>query len=102
MRSKSSQKTPPGSVESVPSAYEQELAAEQLLLDQVKTILSSLSKSERQVLQLRFGLLDGRPRAHLEIETELGLTEDDVRSIEASALRKLRDSDLDKIRRLAR
>jgi len=75
-------------------------AAEQVLRDKVKAVLSSLTKPEREVLQLRFGLLDGRPRHHSEIGAALGLSEEDVLSIEAGALRKLSHPDLDKIHRL--
>jgi RNA polymerase primary sigma factor len=67
-----------------------EAAAHQLLKEQVVAVLDSLTGRERRVLQLRFGLEDGRARTLEEIGTEFHVTRERIRQIEAKALRKLR------------
>jgi RNA polymerase primary sigma factor len=67
-----------------------EAAARQLLREQVAAVLDSLTGRERRVLQLRFGLDDGRARTLEEVGTEFGVTRERIRQIEATALRKLR------------
>ncbi len=67
-----------------------ELASLQLLREQVEDALDSLSGRERRVLQLRFGLDDGRQRTLEEVGREFGVTRERIRQIEAKALRKLR------------
>jgi len=67
-----------------------EAAFVQLLREQVDDALDSLSGRERRVLQLRFGLDDGRSRTLEEVGREFGVTRERVRQIEAKALRKLR------------
>ena len=67
-----------------------EAAAQQLLKEQVAAVLDSLTGRERRVLQLRFGLEDGRARTLEEIGTEFHVTRERIRQIEAKALRKLR------------
>ncbi len=61
-----------------------------LLKDQVKDLLNTLSARERQVLEQRFGLVDGRTRTLEELGTEFRLCRERVRQIEATALRKMR------------
>lgn len=61
-----------------------------LLKDQVEEVLSTLTPRERRVLQLRFGLEDGRSRTLEEVGKEFGVTRERIRQIEAKALRKLR------------
>jgi RNA polymerase sigma factor RpoD-like protein len=68
----------------------QEAASHQLLKEQVEDVLSSLTLRERKVLQLRFGLEDGRTRTLEEVGKEFGVTRERIRQIEAKALRKLR------------
>ena len=62
----------------------------QLLREQVEDVLGTLSDRERRVLQLRFGLEDGRSRTLEEVGKDFGVTRERIRQIEAKALRKLR------------
>src|SRR5947208_10398168 len=65
-------------------------ASHQLLKEQVEDVLASLTQRERRVLQLRFGLEDGRSRTLEEVGREFNVTRERIRQIEAKALRKLR------------
>ncbi len=65
-------------------------ASHQLLKEQVEDVLGGLSERERKVLQLRFGLDDGRSRTLEEVGREFKVTRERIRQIEAKALRKLR------------
>ena len=65
-------------------------AASQLLKEQIAAVLESLTGRERRVLQLRFGLEDGRARTLEEVGKEFNVTRERIRQIEAKALRKLR------------
>jgi RNA polymerase primary sigma factor len=65
-------------------------ASHQLLKDQVMEVLASLTPRERKVLELRFGLEDGRSRTLEEVGREFNVTRERIRQIEAKALRKLR------------
>jgi RNA polymerase primary sigma factor len=65
-------------------------ASRQLLKEQIDNVLSSLSPREQRVLQLRFGLEDGRSRTLEEVGKEFNVTRERIRQIEAKALRKLR------------
>ena len=65
-------------------------ASFQLLKEQVDEVLHTLTDREARVLQLRFGLEDGRSRTLEEVGREFGVTRERIRQIEAKALRKLR------------
>jgi len=67
-----------------------EAASYQLLREQVEDVLFTLSEREAKVLQLRFGLEDGRSRTLEEVGRDFGVTRERIRQIEAKALRKLR------------
>jgi RNA polymerase primary sigma factor len=67
-----------------------EAASHQLLREQVKDALGSLTQREQEVLRLRFGLDDGRSRTLEEVGKEFKVTRERIRQIEAKALRKLR------------
>jgi len=65
-------------------------AAREILREQVKHALAVLSERERQVLELRFGLLDGKDHTLEEVGQYFAVTRERIRQIEAKALRKLR------------
>ena len=67
-----------------------EAASYQLLKEQVDDVLYTLNDREARVLQLRFGLEDGRSRTLEEVGRDFGVTRERIRQIEAKALRKLR------------
>jgi RNA polymerase primary sigma factor len=65
-------------------------AARELLKEQVQSALSVLTERERQVLEMRFGLLDGKDYTLEEVGRYFSVTRERIRQIEAKALRKLR------------
>ena len=67
-----------------------ETASYSLLREQLCTVLHTLTSREEQVLKLRFGLEDGRPRTLEEVGRRFNITRERIRQIEAKALRKLR------------
>lgn len=67
-----------------------DVASALLLKEHVAAVLDSLTGRERRVLELRFGLVDGRNRTLEEVGREFNVTRERVRQIEAKALRKLR------------
>ena len=68
-------------------------AARSLMKDEVQAVLETLTARERRVLQLRFGLEDGRARTLEEVGKEFNVTRERIRQIEAKALEKLRRPD---------
>jgi RNA polymerase primary sigma factor len=69
-----------------------EYASRQLLKQQIDEVLQTLTPREQRVLQLRFGLEDGRSRTLEQVGKEFNITRERIRQIEAKALRKLRHS----------
>ena len=67
-----------------------EAATFQLMRKQIEDVLGTLSERESRVLQLRFGLEDGRSRTLEEVGRDFGVTRERIRQIEAKALGKLR------------
>ena len=67
-----------------------EAAARQMLREQVQRALTSLSEREREVLELRFGLKDGKDHTLEEVSRYFDVTRERIRQIAAKALRKLR------------
>ena len=65
-------------------------AAKEMLREQVQHALASLSEREREVLELRFGLKDGKEHTLEEVSRYFDVTRERIRQIEAKALRKLR------------
>lgn len=61
-----------------------------MLREQLNEVLNTLTPREAQVLRLRFGLEDGRPRTLEEVGKVFNITRERIRQIEAKALRKLR------------
>jgi RNA polymerase primary sigma factor len=67
-----------------------EAATRQLLKEQVRGALQVLNDREREVLEMRFGLIDGQYHTLEEVGKHFGVTRERIRQIEAKALRKLR------------
>ena len=67
-----------------------EAASFSLLREQLEEVLDTLAPREKKVLELRFGIVDGRTRTLEEVGKEFNVTRERIRQIEAKALRKLR------------
>jgi RNA polymerase primary sigma factor len=67
-----------------------ESTSRQLLKEQIDEVLQTLTSREQRILQLRFGLEDGRSRTLNEVGKEFDVTRERIRQIEAKAIRKLR------------
>ena len=67
-----------------------DFAAREMLREQIQHALEALSDRERDVLELRFGLKDGRDHTLEEVSRYFDVTRERIRQIEAKALRKLR------------
>lgn len=74
--------------DTAPSPYD--AASKQLLKDNIKEVLETLSPREAKVLTYRFGLEGGRPMTLEEVGKKFGVTRERIRQIEAKALRKLK------------
>ena len=68
----------------------EEVVYDNVFLEKLKYVLSTLRPREMEVIELRYGLLDGKIRTLSEIGDKYGLTRERVRQIEQKALRKLR------------
>ncbi|MER8100539.1 RNA polymerase sigma factor [Kitasatospora sp. NPDC094016] len=78
-------------IEDADAASPSESATFLLLRQHLDAVLATLGERERQVVQLRYGLDDGRPRTLEEIGTVFGVTRERIRQIESKTLIKLRD-----------
>lgn len=67
-----------------------EAASFGMMQDQIASVLRTVSTRERRVVELRFGLTDGRPRTLEEVGREFGITGERIRQIETKTLSKLR------------
>jgi RNA polymerase primary sigma factor len=72
----------------------EDIVTETWLQEQIHKLLESLTPKERLVLELRFGIRDGRPRTLDEVGAEFHLTRERIRQIEIQAIRKLRQPNL--------
>jgi RNA polymerase primary sigma factor len=77
-------------IEDVDALEPLDAASREMLREQVQHALASLSERERQVLELRFGLVDGKDHTLEEVSRYFNVTRERIRQIEAKALRKLR------------
>jgi len=66
------------------------VASDLLLKEKLDEVMDSLTVREKRILELRFGIEDGRLRTLEEVGKEFGVTRERIRQIEAKALRKLR------------
>jgi RNA polymerase primary sigma factor len=67
-----------------------ERASFKLLQEQLESVLLTLSEREKEVIRLRFGLVDGQPRTLEEVGKKFGVTRERIRQIESKTLSKLR------------
>jgi RNA polymerase primary sigma factor len=77
-------------IEDVDALEPLDAASREMLREQVQHSLAALSERERQVLELRFGLIDGKDHTLEEVSRYFNVTRERIRQIEAKALRKLR------------
>ena len=77
-------------IEDQEAAVPMDAAAKEMLHEQVRASMSILTERERQVLELRFGLIDGKDHTLEEVSQYFDVTRERIRQIEAKALRKLR------------
>ncbi len=68
----------------------EEYATNEMLKDEIASVLLTLTEREEKVIRLRFGLEDGKSRTLEEVGQMFGVTRERIRQIEAKALRKLR------------
>ncbi len=68
----------------------EDYATNEILKEEIKAVLSTLQPREQQVLELRFGLIDGTSYTLEEVGKRFNVTRERIRQIEAKALRKLR------------
>jgi len=77
-------------IEDVDALEPLDAASREMLREQIQHALAALSERERQVLELRFGLVDGKDHTLEEVSRYFNVTRERIRQIEAKALRKLR------------
>jgi RNA polymerase primary sigma factor len=79
-------------VEDPGAAAPDEVAHIGMLRDRLVTLMVDLPERERRVIELRYGLTDGRPRTLKEVSGAFGLTRERIRQLESSALTYLRET----------
>jgi len=77
-------------IEDADAVVPMEAAAFLMLQDQLEQVLENLTDREQRIIELRFGLTDGRPRTLEEVGQEFGVTRERIRQIESKTLAKLR------------
>lgn len=77
-------------IEDEDSTTPEESAANQLLKEQVQSVLGTLSEREQKIIKMRFGLENGKSHTLEEVGQEFAVTRERIRQIEAKALAKLR------------
>jgi RNA polymerase primary sigma factor len=77
-------------IEDQTSLAPSEAAVHELMKERVRAVVKSLDDREARVLQMRFGLEDGRSRTLEEVGLDFGVTRERIRQIEAQALKKIR------------
>ncbi|HEU5473414.1 MAG TPA: sigma-70 family RNA polymerase sigma factor [Actinophytocola sp.] len=78
-------------VEDVDGAYPAELAEHRALTEQLRALVDTLAPREALIMNLRYGLADGRPHTLQEVATRVGLTKERIRQLEKESLARLRD-----------
>jgi RNA polymerase primary sigma factor len=79
-------------VEDVDATSPAEAAEHSVLRDRLQLLVGGLPERERKVIELRYGLTDGRPRTLKEVSADFGLTRERIRQLETSALAHLRQA----------
>ena len=77
-------------VKDVNAMTPEEYATNEILKEEIKAVLETLQEREQEVLELRFGLVDGTSHTLEEVGKKFNVTRERIRQIEAKALRKLR------------
>jgi RNA polymerase primary sigma factor len=79
-------------VEDTDATSPMEAAENSVLRDRLQLLMGGLPERERKVIELRYGLTDGRPRTLKEVSADFGLTRERIRQLETSALAHLRQA----------
>ena len=77
-------------VQDISTMTPEEYATNEILKEEIKSVLETLKEREQEVLELRFGLIDGTSHTLEEVGKRFNVTRERIRQIEAKALRKLR------------
>ncbi|HIQ94921.1 TPA: RNA polymerase sigma factor RpoD [Candidatus Ventrenecus stercoripullorum] len=77
-------------VQDISTMTPEEYATNEILKEEIKAVLETLQEREQEVLELRFGLIDGTSHTLEEVGKRFNVTRERIRQIEAKALRKLR------------
>lgn len=71
-----------------------DMVHEKIMQEHIRAVLNTIPAREAHILQLRYGLLDGKSHTLGEVGRKLGVTRERVRQIEAQAFRRLRQPKL--------